>query len=502
MDSILSISEDVIGKSIDFIYQFIPLAESTVVLVPSFVTEQVISLAEATGQDIETLNYILGMFMCYPLGIIMAMLPYGKSKHLFSFILGAFLLQFTIGKQWIHQLISSMLAYVMFLVLPAKQAKFYVPLMTMVYITLGHLHRQYINYLGWDLDFTGAQMVLTMKLYSMAFNLYDGEQLAKGTPDRAAKKCAPMAISSVPGLLEFLGYTFCFSNILAGPAFEYKIYENAANGSLMYTADGKPRGKIPGSLWPTLKNLLISLVCLGLFVVGNGAFPILDAADPQHSTPAVLTDEMLSKPFYYRYGYAWIALMFVRQKYYFAWKNAEGAQNIWYAGFEGFDEKTGEAKGWENSNNIDVITFETATNLKTLSGAWNKKTANWLARYVYMRTGGSLVATYGMSAFWHGFYPGYYLFFLSIPIPTACERLAKKKLTPRFSPDRFSLYGILSSIATSLVIQHMIMAFMLLSFEWSYNFLKSQYFFSHILCVLFYAVVSQIPTPKKSEKKE
>ena len=300
-----------------------------------------------SGQDIETLNYVLGMFMCYPLGLIMKALPYGKGKHFFSFLLGAFLLQFTIGKQWIHQMISSLIAYAMLLILPSKQAKFWVPVMSMIYITMGHLHRQYINYLGWDLDFTGAQMVLTMKLYSIAFNLYDGELLANGTPDRAAKKCAPYALSELPGLIEFLGYTFCFSNVLAGPAYEYKIYENAANGTLLYTSDGKPRGKIPNAFWPTLKPFLQSLFYMAVFVVGNGMFPILDPADPQNNTPAVLNPELLAKPFYYRYAYSWIALLFIRGKYYFAWKNAEGANNVWYAGFEGFDEKTGEPRNRE-----------------------------------------------------------------------------------------------------------------------------------------------------------
>ena len=470
-------------------------------LVPQFVTDQVHKLSEVSGQDLETLNYILGMFMCYPLGIIMASLPYGKAKHFFSFFLGVFLLQFTIGKQWIHHLISSMLAYIMFLVIPAKQAKFWVPFMAMVYITLGHLHRQYVNYLGWDLDFTGSQMVLTMKLYSMAFNLYDGELIAKGKPDRAAKKCAPFAIEKLPGLLEYLGYTFCFSNILAGPAFEYKIYEAAANGSLLYTSDGKPRGKIPSAVWPTLKPFLVSLFYLGFFVVGNGKFPILDPTDPQKNIPVVLTSEILSKPFWARYAYSWIALFFMRGKYYFAWKNAEGANNTWSAGFEGFDEN-GNPKGWDNSSNIDIINFETAPNVKTFSAAWNKKTANWLSRYVYIRTGGSLTATYGMSAFWHGFYPGYYMFFLSIPIVTACERLGKKKLSPRFSTGgKWSPWGIVTILSTSLVIQNMIMPFQLLAWDWGYEYLKSQYFFAHILCTVFYIVVSQLPTPKDAAKK-
>jgi hypothetical protein len=170
--------------------------------VPAFVKEGVESLSQTTGQDVETLEYLLGMLICYPLGMIMLSLPHGKVKHLFSFILGAFLLQFTIGIQWIHQLISSLVAYVIFLILPAKTAKTLVPIFAMVYITAGHLHRQYINYLGWDMDFTGPQMVLTMKLYSLAYNLYDGELIKKGKADRAAQKCASTAVASLPGIIE------------------------------------------------------------------------------------------------------------------------------------------------------------------------------------------------------------------------------------------------------------------------------------------------------------
>merc|ERR1712216_831868 len=162
--------------------------------------------------------------------------------------------------------------------------------------------------------------------------------------------------------------------------------------------------------------------------------------------------------------------------------------------------ENGNAKGWENSNNVDIIEFETAPNVKTLSAAWNKKTANWLGRYVYMRTGGSLVATYGLSAFWHGFYPGYYMFFLSVPVLTMCERLGRKKISPRFSSKKWSLYGISTIIATSLVVEYIVLAFQLLAYDWAVAGWKSHYFFGHILCVVFYAVLSNIPTPKKKEE--
>ena len=341
-------------------------------------------------------------------------------------------------------------------------------------------------------------MVLVMKLYSLGYNLYDGELLAKGTENRASKKCASVAVEETPSILEYLGYTFNFSTILAGPAFEFKIYKDACDGTSLYDKNGKPLGKIPSAVLPSLKPFVTSVICMGLFVVGNGKYPLLDPTDPQNATPVVITEEFMKNAWAYRYAYTWVALFCIRFKYYFAWKNAEGACNIYYCGFEGFDDK-GEPKGWEHSNNIDIIAFETAPNLKTLSAAWNKKTANWLGKYIYMRTGGSLMATYGMSAFWHGFYPGYYMFFLSIPFVTICERLGRKKLSPRFSSSKWSPYGILCMLSTSLIVQYMIQPFQLLAFGWAWENWKGHYFFGHILVAIFYIVVSNIPTPKKKE---
>jgi len=484
-----------IKNGVEFIYQFGPLAEKTVVLVPSFVTAQVESLSETVGFDRETLSMVLGMFLCYPLGLLMLMIPHGKMKHFFSFITGAFLLQFTIGCQWVHQLISSLIVYGMFLILPAKMNTYMVPIFIMSYVTLGHLHRQYINYLGWDLDFTGAQMVLTMKLYSLSYNIYDGQLISDGKVDRAAKKCADVSVKNIPGIIEYLGYTFNFSSVLAGPAVEYKIHESACNGSNFFDKNGNPLPK-PNNIWPTLKPFLSSLFCMGMFVVGSGMFPLLDPTDPQKNPPVIITEEFLEKPWWYRYIYAWVALFFIRQKYYFAWKNAEGATNIWYGGFEGFDEN-GKQKGWEHSNNVDIISYETAPNMKTLSAAWNKKTANWLSRYVYIRTGGSLFATYALSAFWHGFYPGYYMFFLSVPLLTMCERLGRKKLTPRFgNGKKWSLYGILCIVCTSVAANYCVIAFQMLALDWAIAAWKSHYFFIHLVSVLFYIALSIIPTPK------
>jgi hypothetical protein len=461
---------------------------------------QVAALSDQIGFDVETLNYTLGLFLCYPLAMIMTSLPYGPIRHLFSFLLGAFLLQFTLGVQWIHQLITSLVVYGMLLLLPRKVNTVAIPAFAMIYLVFGHLHRQYTNYLGYDLDFTGTQMVLTQKVYMLAYNLYDGECLAKGKDNRAAKKCEAFSVRKLPNLLEFLGYTFCFSNVLSGPATEFVTYAHTCSGALLYTPDGKPRGKIPSNVWPSVQPFLTCLAALGTFIVLGSYFPLLDPKDPQHATPVVLTSEFLKQAWYYRYAYMWLGLLVVRQKYYFAWKCAEGANNVWYAGFEGFDE-SGDVKGWENSSNVNILAFETASNIQTLSKEWNKKTSLWLTRYVYIRTGGSLVAVYSMSAFWHGFYPGYYMFFLSVPLLTFCERLGRKKISPYFSARPWSLYDILCKIVTSFFVEYMVSPFPLLAFDWSWSNWKSHYFFGHIGCVVLYFMMTLLPTPKTDKSK-
>jgi hypothetical protein len=37
-----------------------------------------------------------------------------------------------------------------------------------------HVYRMSIDYMGWTIDFTGPQMLLTLKLTTLAFDLYDG----------------------------------------------------------------------------------------------------------------------------------------------------------------------------------------------------------------------------------------------------------------------------------------------------------------------------------------
>ena len=141
---------------------------------------------------------------------------------------------------------------------------------------------------------------------------------------------------------------------------------------------------------------------------------------------------------------------------------------------------------------MDILGFEFSQSIRAASRAWNKGTQNWLERYVYTRTGNSLMATYFISAFWHGFYPGYYLFFMSrkwlfgstvcaarsnesfilcaaVPLATAVNRLAFKRLRPHFIEADGSFgakkkfYDILSYLVTLFAMHYFVMPFQVLT---------------------------------------
>jgi lysophospholipid acyltransferase len=129
----------------------------------------------------------------------------------------------------------------------------------MTYMSLSHLYRVYVDYLGWSLDFTGPQMILTIKLSSFAYNVYDG---SKHSEEEAAAKDLParkkatfedrkrFAIAKLPSLLEFYGYGYCFTTFLAGPAFEFSEYQGAIEGTVF------PKYEKPGSIGASLFRLL------------------------------------------------------------------------------------------------------------------------------------------------------------------------------------------------------------------------------------------------------
>ena len=108
-----------------------------------------------------------------------------------------------------------------------------------------------------------------------------------------------------------------------------------------------------------------------------------------------------------------------RLKYYGVWSLTEGSCILSGMGFNGIDPSTSKIR-WDRLNNVYPWGIESAQNSRAYLENWNKNTNVWLRNYVYLRVTPkgkkpgfrASLATFSTSAFWHGFYPGYYLTFV------------------------------------------------------------------------------------------
>lgn len=202
-------------------------------------------------------------------------------------------------------------------------------------------------------------------------------------------------------------------------------------------------------------------------------------------------------------------------KYASVWKVAEASCILVGFGFQGFDAKTGASLGYRGVENLDILGFNFATNVAERSRYWNKGTQAWLERYIYRRTGNSLVATYFVSSLWHGMYPGYYMFFLSVPMMTSVERLVRAKINPVVIPGfdprdpattprgpLASAYYAVCWLLTMVVVFYVGQPFSQFSFENGYRALASYSFVPYIACAVSYVALSAMPAPKKKEKSK
>lgn len=109
------------------------------------------------------------------------------------------------------------------------------------------------------------------------------------------------------------------------------------------------------------------------------------------------------------------------------------------------------------------------------------------------------IATFIISAMWHGVYPGYYMTFLTaIPITLAARAIRNNTRIYFIKTKSVKLfYDFITWIATMIAISYTVVPFVLLSVEPSLKFYRSWYYCLHIIPLLIMLVL-----PIKSRRKE
>jgi hypothetical protein len=261
-------------------------------------------------------------------------------------------------------------------------------LFAMPYLIANHIAQA--SGMAWkegQLDFTAAQMILTLKLIAVAMCYQDG---ARGDELPLREYAKTKRLKRLPSPLEFFSYCFAAGNLLSGPFFEAKDYFDFMNGQgdwaqlsnhtgaavASSSLDGEGKQELTATASRKKANPTIpgsyrffkALAFAALWIFGERAgftVPYLESDAWSHGTslPA-------------RLALLWFTVVVFRFKYYFVWAIAEAGLVFSGFGFAGFDDK-GKAK-WDRYINSRVRGVEMNTSLADTPRHWNILTGLWL----------------------------------------------------------------------------------------------------------------------------
>ena len=98
------------------------------------------------------------------------------------------------------------------------------------------------------------------------------------------------------------------------------------------------------------------------------------------------------------------------------------------------------------------------------------------------------------------FNEGYYMLASLIWLMSQCERLGRKKISPYFTDKKWSLYGVSCILTIHALASYSTTAFFLRSWENVMENWRSHNFWGHIACLIFYLLVSLLPTPAPQKR--
>ena len=410
-------------------------------------------------------------------------------KHLYSISIGLFFMLWCFRLEIWILLATTFFVYLLIILLPRRMAMIIGIPFILLSLLAAHLYTMLNDWGSYIFDFTGPQMVITIKLFSLLVQLYDGEN---STSDLMKKVTyiKNASVKDIPGFLEFYSWILFYPSVLI-LSCEFAHYKKFCETPTYVGKEGRIR-----AFFGTFATCFVCAV-LG-FGVGPNFFNV----------SYVQSDLWLEETtFLFRCFYVFFCFGCIRFQYYFAWKLTECSFIL--SGYS-YDETN---NGWSRVCNIKVLDFELGQNYVAVSNAWNEAAARWLKYYVYMRVpfkGLEVLCTNLVAAIWHGFYPGFYLAFVTMGSFRNLSLKMRRVLRPNFLdkdgnalPSKW-LYDRATWIFTLVSITYNFCVFTVYDVTGpnsSFRLLGSLYYCGHIGWVILFIIFSIIPVPKSKPKK-
>ena len=427
------------------------------------------------------------LIVAIPFGTLFSTIRSPHSKQLFSLTIGIAMMVAACGIHVIHSLACILMTGFFLFAIP-HFCHIMTFLFNMAYLTCFIQPNAPFKIGSLTSPTQVAHIILTLKLIALGFRVHDRYITQK--PMVKTAQATPTSLKSKqPGcdlsLLDIFSYCYCFCGLLTGPVFEFDAFRL----SLLYRPNRKHR------FWKlALRKLLWFTLCFSCFVALNVQFPVRSLG----------SREYLAYSFPYRTLFVCLSLTGIRHRFYVAWLLAESACLLCGIGVRN-SELTSETKEETQSPkldpnriqisyevddsviNVDIFGVEKGIGPSKIIRCWNMSVQRWLVLYIYKRVPFNnrilrQLAIFGFSSIWHGLYPGYYLFFLTIPLVLQIEHFLGRA-GPRlpFFKTLWWFYRLIGFGLGHLTIYYFGLGFVMLTWQKTFMMWRSLYFFGHWL---------------------
>jgi len=435
------------------------------------------------------------MLLCIPLGAVYRAVLHPKRvspqlRLVVSLVWGLLIGWICFASELIILIVVSTLCYGLTWSVNPKEVHKVVFVVSFSLLLVAQIARMIMEYGDNKFDYTGRLMIITQKVTYLAFSVHDGLGRKE---DELTKDQKEQSIKRVPSLLEYFGYTFHHSMLLAGPACTFNDYIDFIEGRDIARATEQKMRQEPSPVNAVLTKLSFSLLCMVLFAFLSKILPFYLNADPYF---------IANSSFLWRIAFVSLSMMVVRLKFYFAWTVADAGNNACGLGFNGYDSNGREL--WNRITNVNALEVEKATSIRHMVNNWNIQTNIWLKRLIYERVPyQKTFFTLAASCIWHGIYPGYLLTVTSAGMLMVVSKKARRTYGHVFrdmSPIKTRLFDfLLWLVCNAFLITYCFVSFVFLRLDLAFTFYRSTYFIGHIL-LIGGLIIFSVERPKPSHE--
>ena len=442
--------------------------------------EQVAIFASKVYND-DKLLYLACLLVSLPLSQGLKLMPNATYRHVYGTLLGIIFCAINFGLIPLIFCVATSVSVWKIIHYPWSS-----PMITTIFAfvtcSIAHLWIMFHDYLGWHMDFTGVQNILTLKFVMWAFNMHNRRRNGATASVSVTGKVRTIEeydrkamLVTDPTLLQYFSHLFWFSNVLTMPIFEPKQHIQWVE-----TYDTSE----------TFKPSFIALIYgLGIGLIGF-------VVQPHMSTQWMMQHEWtFETSIWHKMGYIWAFMVVSKLPYYAGWLLAEsstiacgmGRGISWLAPPD--INNAGLNKKWIGASTVAVVGVESSRNFVEVTRSWNYSTSGWLRHYVYLRVHKkyATVVTFFVSALWHGFYPGYYISFMGAALHTIFGRLLFKYM------DKFEKNSTITNtcliLLNSFITSYLFAGFIMLGWEQCWHVYGHTYFVGHLIVIGFSALL-------------